>query len=342
MVQIALAHRVAFEYHAIFQNPPYLDSEYCMRCLGQIDGRSSAETFVAYLLTREITTSIESLDGANDRWEIWVREEDKLPTARAELDAYLASPRDPKYQQALSQAREIVQSKEKARQQAARNIKRFEASRRPGMGGGGPVPPLTLTLLLLSIFVSLLSSFGDPKETNEWGKTIVSQLRFVSTQDYLLSDGDPAASLKRGQVWRAITPIFLHMSMIHLAMNMFVLFSFGRMVERWMGTPMYALFVLLLAIGPNLLQGLAPAWMHGSPFFGGISGVLYGLFGYVWIRSTLNPMLGVSIPFPMVVLFVGLIVVGLSGAVPNWPFADLCHLGGLLIGAGLGFASEQK
>jgi GlpG protein len=122
---------------------------------------------------------------------------------------------------------------------------------------------------------------------------------------------------------------------------MFVLVSFGRMVERWVGTPKFALFVLLLAIGPNLLQGLAPAWMQGNPFFGGISGVLYGLFGYVWIRSSINPNLGVSIPFPIVLIFVGMIVVGLSGQVPDWPYADLCHLGGLLIGCAYGFISEQ-
>ena len=71
-------------------------------------------------------------------------------------------------------------------------------------------------------------------------------------------------------------------------MNMFMLYSFGRLVERWIGTPMFALLVLVLAIIPNLFQGLAPEWMHGNPIFGGISGVLYGLLGFVWIRT--NPV----------------------------------------------------
>ncbi|MCA9131898.1 MAG: rhomboid family intramembrane serine protease [Planctomycetales bacterium] len=313
-----------------------------MRCLGQIDGRSSAEAFVAYLLTQEISTHIETLDAASDRWEVWVRDEDKLQQAQRELAAYQANPRDAKYSAALATAREILAKKEKARQQAARNVRRLDASRRPNLAGGGPLPPLTLTLLIVCVAVSLFSNFSRPKETNEWGKAIVEQLSFVSIADYVAANDDPAASLKRGELWRAITPIFLHMGIFHLAMNMFVLVSFGRMVERWVGTPRFALFVLLLAIAPNLLQGLAPEWMQGSPFFGGISGVLYGLFGFVWIRSTLNPTLGVSIPFPIVVLFVGMIVVGLSGIVPNWQYADLCHLGGLLIGSALGYASEQK
>lgn len=313
-----------------------------MRCLGQIDGRSSAESFVAFLLTQEIPTQIEALDEVDDRWEIWVRDEDKLSQARLELNEFHANPQAAKYSAALTKAREILDNKEKKRLQAVRNIRRISTSGRSTLASGGSIPPLTLTLMILSIAASLFSSFANPKSTNEWGKSIVEELSFVSDADYLASSGDAAASLKRGQLWRAITPVFLHMSIIHLAMNMFVLVSFGRMVERWIGTPRFALFVLLLAVAPNLLQGLSPAWMQGSPMFGGISGVLYGLFGYVWIRSTLNPNLGVSIPFPIVLLFVGLIVVGLSGIVEGWPYADLCHLGGLLIGCAFGFASEQS
>ncbi len=316
-----------------------------MRCLGQINGRSAAESFVAYLLTQDITTQIEALGESNpeertDRWEIWVRDEDRLQQARSELAQFVDNPRDAKYASALTQAKSILAEREKKKQQAARNVRRIDMRRTSGLAGGRSIPPLSLTLLILSIGISLLSSFGTPKLSNEWGQAIVEKLSFVSFDDYQKSEHDPAASLKRGELWRMVTPIFLHLSPIHLAMNMFVLISLGRIVERWVGTPRFALFVLLLAVGPNLLQGLSPAWMHGSPMFGGISGVLYGLFGYVWVRSSLDPSLGISIPFPIVVIFVGMIVVGLSGMVPNWQFADLCHLGGLLIGCTVAFATE--
>lgn len=319
-----------------------------MRCLGQINGRNAAESFVAFLLTKEITTQIEAINepgvtsGPIDRWEIWVRDEDKLPQARTELSQFVDNPSDPKYASALGQAKSILAEREKKKQQATRNIRRIEMRRSPGSASGGSIPPLTLTLLILSIAVSLFSSFGSPKASNDWGQAILEELSFVSMEDYVKSDSDPAASLKRGELWRMVTPIFLHLSPLHLAMNMFVLISFGRIVERWVGTPRFALFVLLLAVGPNLLQGLSPAWMQGSPSFGGISGVLYGLFGYVWVRSSLNPGLGISIPFPIVIIFVGMIVVGLSGAVPNWPYAELCHLGGLVLGCFVAFASEKQ
>ena len=311
-----------------------------MRCLGEIDGRKRAETFVAYLLTENISTQIECLDAARDRWEIWIREEDQLGAANAKLVEYQSNPQDPKFAAAVQKAGENLAQKEKSRQHAAKNIRKLNTASRSNFSG--PLPPLTLTLLILSIAVSLISSFGSPKPTNDYGQAVVEQLSFVTQSDFVRSNGDPAASLKRGQVWRAITPIFLHLGMLHLAMNMFVLVSFGKMVERWLGTPRYALFILLLAVGPNLLQGLSPEWMEGSPFFGGMSGVLYGFFGYVWVRSSMNPTLGVSIPFPIAVIFVGLIVLGLSGVFPDWQLAHLCHLGGLLIGSAMGFASEQR
>ena len=311
-----------------------------MRFLGEIDGQQSAEKFVAHLLTEDIDTHIELAHSDSDNWEVWVRDEDQLHRAKTELDEFQANRSDPKYAAAVANAQKILSEKARLRREAAKNLKRVNPSQRPSLGGG-KMPPLTLTLFILCIAVGLFTSFGKPGRNNELGKTIKRQLSFVDLEHYQQSEGDPAASLKRGQVWRAITPIFLHFGLIHLALNMFMFASFGKLVERWVGTPKFAAMVLVMAILPNLLQGLAPEWMHGSFSFGGISGVLYGLFGYVWIRTSINPMHGIAIPFPMIAILVGLIVIGLSGLVPNWPFADLCHLGGLLVGVAFGFASER-
>lgn len=311
-----------------------------MRCLGEIDGRKRTETFVAFLLTEGISAQIDSVDAAKDRWQLWIRQEDQLPVAREHLYAFVNNPDDPRYIKAMESASQILAEKEKQRKAAAKNIRRMEV--RPRSAMSGPIPPLTLTLLILSIVISLVTTLGKPKPTNEWGVAVVKTLSFVSQADYIATEGDPAASLRKGEVWRAITPIFLHLSMFHLAMNMFMLVSFGRMVERWLGTPRYALFVLLLAVGSNLLQGLMPEALQGSPFFGGISGVLYGFFGYVWVRSSINPMLGVSIPMPVAMIFVGIIVLGLSGVFPSLRLAHLAHLGGLLIGAAMGFVAERR
>jgi GlpG protein len=311
-----------------------------MRFLGEIDGQASAEKFVAYLLTEDIDTHIELARADSDEWEVWVRDEDRLDRAREELEEFQNNRDASKYGEAITKARKIIEAKERERREAVKNFKRVEANQRKLMSGGR-MPPLTLGLFVVCILIGFLTNFSSPRGASSLGKSILEQFRFVTVEDFQESGGNPAASILKGQVWRVITPILLHGGILHLAMNMFMFVSLGRLVERWVGTPRFAVMVLLLAVAPNLLQGLSPEWMHGTPFFVGISGVLYGLFGYVWIRSSLNPTHGVSIPFPFVVILVGLIVVGLSGLVPNWQFADLCHLGGLVVGCGLGFAAEQ-
>lgn len=312
-----------------------------MRFLGEIEGQKSAEQFVAYLLTQNTDTHIELAREGSDTWEVWVRDEDRMDAALSELNEFQASPNDPKYEAAVATARGMLEKKEQARLAAAKNVKKVSSSRgRPNFMGGGSLPPLTLTIFIICIALGLLTNFGASR--SKFGRSISNELKFVAFEDYVQSNEDPAASLKKGELWRAITPIFLHGGIIHLAMNMFMLASFGRMVERWIGTPSFAVLVLACAILPNIFQGLSPEWMHGGPNFVGFSGVLYGLFGYVWIRTSINPSHGIEIPFPMIAILVGLIVIGLSGLVPNWSLADLCHLGGLLVGCAFGFASEQS
>jgi GlpG protein len=316
-----------------------------MRSLGQIDGRKPTEQFVAYLLTQKIKTHIEGIEGQPDRWEVWVRNEDQLANARLELAAFHQNPLDARYETAMKDATRLLEAEQKARQAASRNIRRIDTSGASRLSRG-KIPPLTLTLAILAALVSLLSGFMAPRENNKWGQAIINELSFVKPADLKASNNDPAASLKRGELWRIITPIFMHGSMLHLAMNLFLLVSLGRLAERIQGTPKFALFILMLAVFPNLLQGLSPEWMRGSPNFVGISGVVYGLFGYIWIRSTLHPEMGIVIPMPMVVIFVGTIVlgfaVGVTEAVPGWNLADLCHLGGLVVGVAVAYSSEQK
>ena len=315
-----------------------------MRSLGQIDGRKPTEQFVAFLLTQKIKTHIEGIEGRPDAWEVWVRNEDQLPEATKHLHAFKQDPADSRYESAMKEATRLLETEQKAKQAAARNIRRMDTSGIPRMNRG-PIPPLTLTLTILAIVVSLLSELTRPSPNNKWGEAVVNELSFVEPAKWKESN-DPAASLKRGEIWRVVTPIFMHGDMLHLAFNLFLLVSLGRLTERIQGTPKFAVFVLMLAVFPNLLQGLSPQWLGGWPNFVGISGVVYGLFGYIWIRSSLHPEMGIMIPMPMVAIFIGLIVLGfaasMSEAGRGWNLANLCHLGGLLVGIAVAYASEKK
>lgn len=185
---------------------------------------------------------------ASDRWEVWVRDEDQLGEALEQLNAFLANPNDTKYESAVHEATRLLDEEQKTRQKAAKNVRRVLPTSSVVGLNRGPIPPLTLTLAILAGILSLLSGFMQPSANNRWGQLIVSELSFVSPVDFRVSKGDPAASLKKGELWRAVTPIFLHGEINHLAMNLLMLISLGRLIERLIGTPKFALLVLLLAV----------------------------------------------------------------------------------------------
>ena len=112
-----------------------------MRCLGEIDGQAHAEKFVAHLLTLDISTQLETVRNSS-KWEIWVREEDRLGEAGRELKAFEGNPNDAKYDEAVAKARKILEEKEKARLEAIKNVRKVDTRSSPRhLAAGGKLPP---------------------------------------------------------------------------------------------------------------------------------------------------------------------------------------------------------
>ena len=83
--------------------------------------------------------------------------------------------------------------------------------------------------------------------------------------------------------------------------------------------------VLIIAIASNTAQ-----FYVSGPLFGGLSGVNYGFFGFIWIKSRFDPAAGLQIPESLVIFFLIWLVlcaVGLFG-----PVANTAHFVGLLAG----------
>src|SRR5207244_2703343 len=132
--------------------------------------------------------------------------------------------------------------------------------------------------------------------------------------------------IRSGQVWRLVTPIFIHFGGAHLVLNMAALFFLGGQMEARRGTLRFLLFVLFVAVLSNLAEyylGRSTVengrlLLAGTPRFGGMSGVGFGLFGYLWAKSRMEPRLGLSMPTETVVLMMGwfvLCLLGVLGAV---------------------------
>jgi GlpG protein len=111
--------------------------------------------------------------------------------------------------------------------------------------------------------------------------------------------------IRVGEVWRLVTPIFLHANLLHIFFNMIWLVIVGSQVERRLGIGRYLLLTLIGAIIPNTAQ-----YLMGGPFFLGYSGVITALVGYVWARQSRAPWEGYLLA-RATLIFVGLYVLGL-------------------------------
>ncbi|MGC4014519.1 MAG: rhomboid family intramembrane serine protease [Luteolibacter sp.] len=145
---------------------------------------------------------------------------------------------------------------------------------------------------------------------------------------------DPLADIKKGEVWRLITPIFLHFGPVHILFNMMWLWRFGMLLEVRFRSLRFLGLVLAVAAISNLGQGL---W--AGPAFGGMSGVNYGLFGFILLRSKYHPNPGFALDGQTVFLMLVWLVACFTGAVG--PIANGAHLVGFLSGAALGFGNAM-
>jgi GlpG protein len=72
-----------------------------------------------------------------------------------------------------------------------------------------------------------------------------------------------------------------------------------------------------------------------SPMFGGMSGVDYGLFGYIWMKARSEPASGFVMPPLTVFMMIAWYVLCF---VPGMPIANMAHTVGLVLGALIGIA----
>ncbi len=125
---------------------------------------------------------------------------------------------------------------------------------------------------------------------------------------------------------------------------MYILVSLGGAVESARGSLRFILLVLLLAAASNTAEYFLnwsfaeQPWFsfRQNPSFGGMSGVLYGLFGYAWMKSRFEPEAGLHMPPDTVVIMLGWFVLCLFGFVGA--IANVAHGVGLLVGVLIGYA----
>ena len=193
-------------------------------------------------------------------------------------------------------------------------------------------PSLLVQALYTPVVLALiaLSALGALLVNTEIGR---AYLHLITFQDFAYNYDIPVAeSLSRGEVWRLLTPIFLHFGIFHFLFNSLWMWDLGRRLEIMQGKWAFLLFVVITGVASNLTQ----YFWSGATNFGGMSGVVYALVGFIAVRQRIcpHPLVAVSsaligfMLFWLVLCMTGVVNYFIAGSVAN-----AAHVGGLVAGA---------
>jgi len=297
-----------------------------MRQLGSVDNEKTAGSLSDLLYMKGIKNKIDA-DG-DGAYDVWVYDEEKMDSARNLMDEFLKNPDNPEYIKYSQQAQE--QRFEEGQENKAYH-KRIEAGKaRLRNVMSGRLGPVTKTFIVLSAIVFLLSGFGN--------NTSVIQFLFITeyeTSANMIRWMGGLPEISSGQIWRLITPIIIHFSFIHILFNMLWLKDLGSQIENRHSSKYLVLFIAITAAGSNVLQ-----YLVSGPSFGGMSGVVYALLGYIWIRGKFDPLSGFYLDRTIVMLMIGWFFLCLTGLMGN--IANTAHAAGLAMGMAWAYLASRN
>lgn len=201
------------------------------------------------------------------------------------------------------------------------------------LNDGSSIVTLTLIGLNVAFFIIANVTGHGPGPGS-----FVSKMALIPDADFPRQGVEGVA---QGSYWQLITSTFLHVQLLHIAMNMIGLWIFGTFLESQLGRWRYlSLYLLTGLAGSVCIYLLTPAFSPGHPinYSLGASGSIFGLFGAALLillkqRRDVTQLL--------VLLALNLAITFTVPAV-SWQ-AHVGGLGaGLLLGAGLAYAPRQN
>ena len=201
--------------------------------------------------------------------------------------------------------------------------------RQPTAAFGGAVrsrPVVTQVLLATNVVAFLATTFtGTGVLFGGSPSPLFQRLALSPSLHPVFTDGQYtgiADGVAQGQYYRLLTAMFLHFGIVHIALNMFCLYSLGPFVEAAVGRLRFAgLYLLSGLAGSALSYLLGPSTELGA----GASGAVFGLFAafFVLQRRRGADVTSISVTIVLNLLF--------SFSIPNIDWRG--HVGGLIGGA---------
>jgi membrane associated rhomboid family serine protease len=208
----------------------------------------------------------------------------------------------------------------------------------------------TIVFLVANVFVFLLMWSASGMESSVlWGEFPESVLlAFGAKTNYWIQHGH--------QYWRFVTPIFIHVNLIHLLVNMYSLWVIGPWVEKLYGSAKFVVFWVATGIAgvlgsyltviPGSHPGLIGSFLikTGDAPSAGASGALFGLVGVLFVfgikyRHELPE--GFKKAFGTGMLPIILLNLGI-GFMARGIIDNAAHMGGLVSGAAFAAVVSYK
>lgn len=296
-----------------------------MRKIGALAQASAARRFESYLVAQGISAQTEETGGA---WTVWIREEDQVAAARAAFEAFTADPEAPQFQGHERVAEQRRRDEQARREAAQRNLISPGQRWRPA----GRRRPVTLAVVLLCVGIGLFTNMGEDRQSR------LLRYLWFSDDPQVETAMDKLADIRHGEIWRIVTPAIVHYGLRHLVFNMVMFYQLASIIEHRQGGWQLTWVMLAIAIPSNLAQALVPDELGGAVRFAGLSGVVFGLLGYVWMKSRFHPADGIYVHPNTLVLPLLFLVLGLFGAfntgtvrIANWAHG-IGFIAGIVVG----------
>ncbi|AMG03176.1 rhomboid family intramembrane serine protease GlpG [Vibrio mimicus] len=273
-----------------------------MQLLTTLNNPRAAQAFIDYMAAHQI--DIQMMPDASGQFSLWVLHDQHVDVAQAELQAFLQNPYDQKYQAA---SWDVADQKRPQFHYASPNLLSLIKAK---------AGAFTLFIMALCIAIFALQTFGA-------GDAIFNALHF------------PAQASQQWQIWRWVSHALLHFSVMHIAFNLLWWWQFGGDLEQRLGS----LKLIKLFIVSAIISGAGQYWVEGANF-GGLSGVVYALAGYLWVLGQRAPQLGLSIPRSLMGFMLIWLILGFVQ--PFMAIANTAHLAGLISGVILAWMDTKR
>ncbi len=285
-----------------------------MRMLHLFDDPRSAELLSDALYADGVETSVrETREGQH---ALWVHDEAQMDAAKAMLARFEASPTDPIFDERQRAARAHRRAEEARERKSRHRVEKM----RDQLARTEATPYVTYGIMAFSVGLYFLVEARP-----EIGRAMLPQGVGYTVTEAILNG-------LATKPWTFVSPVFVHGGLLHLIFNVLWVRDLGGVMERAHSS--------WRMLGATLLFGVAGVitelyWSQAPAV--GLSGVVYGLLGYLYFRGRYDPSFPYRLSQQTMLWMMAWFAICFF---PGFRVANGAHTAGLVLGSLWGYLAS--